>query len=130
MIIFLSIQLFITHFPIGSGAATFGSLLSEDSAHYKSIGLDISSKYIQSGIYDSNLATIIGELGLVGVILFVFLFQQMYSTTKKFSINTLYHRTLIVTIIIFAATFPVIVNGFSAMLFALALNLNPRTQEL
>ena len=124
----ISAKLCIAHFPFGSGAATFGSILSIDSPHYRALGVDINKEYIQRAIFDSNAATIIGEFGLLGLTMFAFLFRRLYLTLRTYSQNHLYHKTLLIAIIIFSITNPVMVNGFQAMLFALALNLNPNNR--
>jgi hypothetical protein len=128
LVMLISAKLCIAHFPFGSGAATFGSILSIDSPHYRALGVDINKEYIQRAIFDSNAATIIGEFGLVGLTMFAFLFRRLYLTLRTYSQNHLYHKTLLIAIIIFSITNPVMVNGFQAMLFALALNLNPNNR--
>ncbi len=129
LVILISGKLFFSYFPFGSGSATFGSILSIDSPHYRALGIDISKEYIQGGIFDSNFATIMGEFGLVGLALFSFLFRRLYLSLNSFSKNKLYHKTLLMTIIVFSLTHPVVVNGFQAMLFAVALNLNPQNRS-
>jgi O-antigen ligase len=73
------------NFPFGTGAASYGSVLSENSPVYKELGLS-NKLFFQdmTGIYDSNFATIIGEFGLFGIFLFLFHFSQLKKTYTFF----------------------------------------------
>lgn len=83
IMIFSGFSLVIEYFPIGTGAATFGSVLSLDSPVYNLLGLSRVDFFIEGwGIYDSNLATISGEFGVIGLILFYFLIPYgIYKST-------------------------------------------------
>lgn len=66
-----ALRLAIEHFPLGTGAATFGSTFSKGSNVYSQLGL-LAYPYIENGaaIFDSNLATILGEFGFIGFLIF------------------------------------------------------------
>lgn len=59
------------HFPIGTGAGTFGSVMSKGDVIYSHLGLmQYQSIANGSGIFDSNFGSIAGEYGVIGVVLF------------------------------------------------------------
>jgi hypothetical protein len=80
LMLYMSILLFIQYFPIGSGAGTFGSNFAHDSQVYVDFGVHDRFYFVEEwGIYDSNFASIIGEYGLIGIVLFIFLFKSAYN---------------------------------------------------
>ncbi len=115
---FLSGRIFIDYFPIGTGAATFGTVLSENSVVYEIYNVAHRSFFIKmDGVYDSNLATIIGEFGFIGVLLFLSLFFLMKKYPKK-----VYHKKLFVTLnlitLFYCLTTPLFMNSFFALILA------------
>ncbi len=58
----------LERFPFGWGLATFGTSMSVDSPVWWDVGL-ANTRFVleERGIYDSNLASITGELGFLGV---------------------------------------------------------------
>lgn len=64
-------MLAVENFPIGTGAGTFGSAFSHQSAVYKRVGLaDLASVQEGRGIHDSNYGSIAGEFGVIGLTFF------------------------------------------------------------
>ena len=84
IMISLSFDLATGYFPIGTGAATFGSVLAGNSVVYAILGVD-HLRFFQEGIgiYDSNLATILGEFGFIGLFIFSLYFLRFYHFYKK-----------------------------------------------
>ena len=71
----LSTQLSVIFFPIGSGAATFGSKFSDGSPVYELLGVAHRIFFVeQAGIYDSNVASLLGEYGIIGSVFYVYIF--------------------------------------------------------
>jgi hypothetical protein len=71
---YYGIELSLDHFPIGTGVATFGTILSQNSYVYEMLDLAKKSFFINDrGIYDSNIATILGELGFMGILIMFFI---------------------------------------------------------
>lgn len=87
LMFYMSLLLIGKYFPIGSGAGTFGSIFAKDSQVYKDFGVDKRFYFVEEwGIYDSNFASIMGEYGFMGIILFIILFRVCYLYLKiKFS---------------------------------------------
>lgn len=68
---YYGVQLAAMHFPIGTGAATFGSVFSAGSPIYDQLGLSAFQSIADlGGIYDSNFGSIAGEYGLLGIVAF------------------------------------------------------------
>jgi len=122
---YYSWRLFIDHFPIGTGSATFASILSQDSPVYTLLAIN-NTKWIKEaqGLYDFNLGTIAAEFGLVGIISFSVLFYK----TIKFLLRKSYdsyskHRILVTSILFILLTFKsgVFMNGYLSFLFSIFL---------
>lgn len=119
-----SFVLFNNYFPFGSGAATFGSVLSDGSQVYHQLGLSSTSFFVEMrGIYDTNWASILGEFGFIGALLFSFLIWKTYNFIRGeyTGSNKPAILSIIVILIISGITMPVFMNGYLAMLFAIFL---------
>jgi len=118
IMIYGGVKLFFDEFPIGSGASTYGSVLSKNSIIYDELGM---SKMIffdeMVGVYDSNFATIIGEFGLVGVMVYFFLIKRLIVYLKLK--NSLYSKFIIGSILLLSFTQPVFMNSYQAIFFTL-----------
>lgn len=122
-------ELFINNFPFGTGVATFGSALSEGSRVYNALGLNSTENFItMTGVYDSNLATIAGELGLVGVSIFTALSVYIYSKAK-FLLNKHYVNSIFAALLIYSMFSPVFMNYYPAVLFSLIFVLERKIKE-
>jgi len=117
---FLSGQIFVDYFPIGTGAATFGTVLSENSITYSIYNVSRRSFFINmDGVYDSNMASIIGEFGFIGVIIFVCLFSLLFlKNSKKGKVTTALIAMLFITFI-YCFVSPLFMNTFFSMVLAL-----------
>lgn len=83
LMLYMSFLLIIQYFPIGSGAGTFGSIFAHDSQVYKDFDVDHRYYFVEEwGIYDSNVASILGEYGFIGIILFFILFRSAFKNLK------------------------------------------------
>lgn len=64
-------ELALNNFPIGTGAATFGTALSHESPIYHEVGIaDLPTVSGGGGIHDSNYGSISGEFGFIGLFIF------------------------------------------------------------
>lgn len=80
----LSILIAQKCFPIGSGSATFGTVFSEGSPVYDYYNQGWRTYFTRMvGIFDSNFASVLGEFGVIGLILFSIIIIGML---KKFKI--------------------------------------------
>ena len=83
LMLYMSFLLIIQYFPIGSGAGTFGSIFAKDSQVYKDFGVSNRFYFVEEwGIYDSNFASILGEYGIIGIVLFALLFVYAYRNLR------------------------------------------------
>lgn len=71
IMVYYGVLLGVMFFPLGSGAASYGSVMSEGSLIYQMLGLsEIEFFQWMEGIYDSNAASIVGEYGFLGFLVF------------------------------------------------------------
>lgn len=81
IMVYYGFLLGVMFFPLGSGAASFGSVMSEGSLIYQSLGLgEVEFFQKLEGIYDSNFASVVGEYGFLGLFLF---FGFAYKAVSK-----------------------------------------------
>ena len=85
--IFLSGMIFYEFFPIGTGAASFGSVLANKKVYEYYNQADRYYFSNDIGLYDSNIASVVGEYGLIGIIVYFLLFKYIYKYVRK-SFNT------------------------------------------
>lgn len=124
LLLYYSVVISATNFPIGSGSASFGTKFSEGSKVYQKYGL--TSRYFteMQGVYDSNVASILGEFGIMGFIIFGFLLVLTIRKLKKSADHVYdihYFMSMIISMLVFSFTMPVFMNTYPAMLFAIAL---------
>lgn len=115
--IYLSVLILYQFFPIGGGAATFGSVLANDEI-YALYGQAERYYFINDiGIYDSNIASIVGEYGVIGILFFIAIFMALkihlktLSFYKKPMINSLFFVFLF-----FSITNPMFTNNIYILL--------------
>jgi hypothetical protein len=119
-----SLKLFISFFPFGSGAATFGSVLSENSQVYSDLGLSNKSFFLEmTGIFDSNWASLVGEFGLIGLIVFSFILYKsfIFLSNRSEELNKFIILSIIFVIVLCGLTMPVFMNGYLAIIFSVFL---------
>ncbi len=127
ILIYYGVVLSIWYFPIGSGAATYGSLLSANSVIYDQLGIG-DNYYIvnEKGTYDSNFASIMGEFGVLGFLLFYLLLRKLFRRLK----NTMHlqaHRQLMhaiyVVIFFYLVSNPIFMNSLASLIFVWVLSI-------
>ncbi len=125
LMVFYGFFLFIDFFPFGTGAATFGTVLSEFNTMevYEYIELP-ASMYIDGkvlGMYDSGLATLIAENGFIGMIpllIFIYYFFQF----NKVRLNTYYYNIFSLLTwftLLLSLTEPVLQNGLFTVFYVI-----------
>lgn len=84
IMIYYSVVLAWSRFPFGTGAGSYGTLMSDNSPVYAEIGLENSVFFLtKSGIYDSNLASLLGEFGVLGILLFAALAYWVFTIPER-----------------------------------------------
>lgn len=110
--IYLASVIFFEFFPIGTGAATFGSVLANDKVYEK---YDQADRYYfvnEIGTYDSNIASIVGEYGLLGIVIFFLLFYYSYKyLNKMFRGKNIMLTSLFIIYIFYSITNPMLTNN-------------------
>lgn len=101
IMIYLGTKLSLNYFPIGTGAGNFGTVMSTNSPVYIELGVANSYFFANSiGIYDSNIASILGEYGILGLVLIIALLIKILKHTLPHSKE---QRTTIITLILLMA---------------------------
>jgi hypothetical protein len=124
IMIYHGFQLANQFFPIGTGAATYGTVLSEGSIVYKELGID--NYYFMEefkGVYDSNLASILGEFGYLGLFLFLMLTSSINTDLElKDQSNKKYILIVLLLILIYTVTAPILMSSNMAIILALTIH--------
>ena len=125
IMIYFSFELATDRFPFGTGAATYGTVKSDDSNIYAEIGMQNSRFFIEKdGIYDSNFASLLGELGYIFMLLYYGLFIYFCLKMGKFAnekTSSEFQFVLISMFILYSVTNPVFMNTYQVFMFGLVL---------
>ncbi len=121
IMLYSGLSLFLEYFPIGTGASSFGSVLSIDSPIYYDLGVHKMKFFIDmTGIYDSNIATIAGEFGFIGFVIYFLLIRLVYIECK--TEDNKYYILLLILVLSLSSLFnPIFMNSYPAILFSLFL---------
>lgn len=124
IMIYYAFVLATDRFPFGTGAASYGTLMSDDSPIYAEIGLQNSRFFIEkSGIYDSNFASILGEFGYLGLVIYGAILVWTFATPalvykNKFKWSKGFKYTFWGAVVAYSVTIPVFMNSYPAMLLS------------
>lgn len=120
IMIYYSVINAIDYFPFGSGASTFGTVFSDDSYIYTKFGLENSMFILEKkGIYDSNLASILGEFGVLGLVLYFWLFDRFCYTASSFYRRNRY--SIFSYVVIYSITNPIFMSSILSCILAVFL---------
>lgn len=114
IIINMAAQITYLHFPIGTGAATFGTVLSDNSPVYEYFGVAHRSFFLEKrGIYDSAFASILGEYGLVGIIFYgnIIYFLKRFIVRFSSMNKSIMLNALFMAFLFYSLTNPVLTNN-------------------
>lgn len=122
IMLYFSFELASDRFPLGTGAATFGTVKSDDSAIYAEIGMQNSRFFIdKDGIYDSNFASVLGEFGYIGMFLYYTLFVYICRLLRRYkgrAVSSEFFFVIIMLMIIYSFTNPVFMNTYQIFIFS------------
>ncbi|WP_022946020.1 hypothetical protein [Pseudoalteromonas ruthenica] len=119
IMVYFSFEIANERFPLGTGAATFGTVMSDESAVYVDLGVDKSQFFIEKeGIYDSNFASLLGEFGYLGVFVYFLLFARVIRLYLGGFTAESYEFFLVFTalLLFYSLTNPVFMNTITAFL--------------
>lgn len=127
IMIYFAVELAIDRFPLGTGASTYGTVMSDDSDIYAEIGLQNSIYFIEKeGIYDSNIASLLGEFGIFGLFIFLWAMRKVailpMIMTKQYQSKQEFRFVLGILVLGYAITTPVLMNTYPAFLMALIID--------
>jgi len=125
IMIYFSFELANDRFPIGTGAATYGTVMSGDSHIYAEIGLQNSRFFVdKEGIYDSNFASILGEFGYLGLLVYflvVYLVMMTPFRVGKYQNEAEFRFVFFLLISGYSIATPIFMNTYPAFMLALVL---------
>lgn len=120
LMIYLSVIISVTYFPIGTGAATYGTVTSESSPIYSLLGVSERGPFINmQGVYDSNFASILGEFGVIGIILFYFILKYLLRIKGTSLLRKNLSKGLFLALFISSLTMPIFMNSNTALIIAI-----------
>jgi hypothetical protein len=129
IMIYNGFKIMYMYFPVGTGMATFGTSLSIGSKVYDDIKIGSRGVFdtMTGGAYDSNFASIAGEMGFVGIVLIFWLLN----TIRLFCRRTLiYHpermhyiNIIFLTVLVYFVVHPLFINAYPCMIYAVFLNI-------
>ncbi|WP_187287328.1 O-antigen ligase family protein [Kangiella koreensis] len=135
LMLYNSFVLAYQNFPFGSGVATFGTVFSEASPVYTSLGMShLPHVREMRGIFDSNFASVLGELGLVGIIVFYgllwYLALKFYHKFQSANSAKPYTMSLFCFVVVISLKGGVFMDSFVSAMLALFLVGPPHIQFL
>ena len=129
IMIYNGFKIMFMYFPVGTGMATFGTSLSIGSKVYDDIKIGSRGVFdtMTGGAYDSNFASIAGEMGFLGIVLIFWLLN----TIRLFCRRTLiYHpdrmhyiNIIFLTVLVYFVVHPLFINAYPCMIYAVFLNI-------
>ncbi|MEI6816655.1 MAG: O-antigen ligase family protein [Bacteroidota bacterium] len=129
IMIYNGFKIMYLHFPVGTGMATFGTSLSAGSKVYDDIKIGSRGVFdtMQGGAYDSNFASIAGEMGLVGVILLFWLLNSYRKFCRKVLMahpeRMHFINIIFLTVLVYFVVHPLLINAYPCMIYAVFLNM-------
>lgn len=116
----LGSRISLDYFPIGTGAATFGTVLSEGSVVYDNYGVGHRFFFKEMfGVFDSNLASVLGEFGFIGLTLFTILIVNVFSTIKRLGLRSSFFKLMVLVFILNFIFRSLLMNTSLALIFVL-----------
>jgi hypothetical protein len=124
IMIYFAFELAVDRFPLGTGAATYGTVMSDNSDVYAEIGLQNSRYFIEKdGIYDSNFASLLGEFGFLGLLIYLFVFYKVIRVPMLYSKITKsepeFRFVLFGVVFAYGITTPIFMNTYPAFILVL-----------
>ena len=103
LMIFHGFEIMEKNFPIGTGMSTFGTVLSQNSQVYYDIKfgrIPVLWNLEGSAIFDSNIASVAGEAGFLGILIMLLLLYTIFYLSKKaLQLHSKYSHCYCITII-------------------------------
>lgn len=124
LMVYNGASLAISHFPFGTGAGTFGTVLSKYNTLEVYQKVNIPSFWYESedlsGVYDSGFFSLLAENGIFGIIVMVFIVIYFFQIlAERLTLNgSRILQVLIVTMAIWSITEPVVQNGIFTVIFS------------
>ncbi len=99
IMVYYSAILAADNFPMGVGAGNYGTVMSEGGFVYQDLGLANMTFFVKmEGIFDSNMASLLGEYGVLGIVLYYYF---LISLLKALEVDS---RLLLVFLVSMAFT--------------------------
>lgn len=106
----------LKYFPFGTGGGTFGSPLSLGSKVYSEVGIASWPSVITgSGIHDSGIGSLLGEYGVIGLIILTYFLYRLFSLRSLYLTSKDIYFLLLLTF--FLSFFRGVVSSYFYALF-------------
>jgi hypothetical protein len=123
LMIYNGTSLAVSHFPFGTGAATFGTVLSKYNTLEVYQKVSIPSFWYEgeelSGVYDSGFFSLLAENGFVGIVvmILVMIYFSKYLAARVNANGKGILDVLAITMVLWSVTEPVIQNGIFTVIY-------------
>ncbi len=122
MMIAGAFSLSMAYFPFGSGAASFGTALSQGSVAYSMAGISGTRFYNDFvGVFDSNFASILGEFGFAGLVLNVVFIYLLIKKCYSGKISAGHGVFWFIQFSLLVMTSPILMSSYMAVMVPLFL---------
>lgn len=120
IMLYNSAKLSLIHFPFGAGWATFGTLFSTDSNTYETLGIG-GLRWIEEGvgIYDSYWASLVGEIGVIGLLWTLYLLKMSLVPYKENTPENKPSEFIFILTIIYAFAYPILSHSWMSMIIVI-----------
>lgn len=125
---FTSLRVAQDHYPLGSGFATYGTHYSKESyspiyRKYRISKIYGLSKSFNSFVSDTQWPAILGELGFIGLVIYIIMFYVFFDIVKQNIANTFEKKRVLYLAFVLLLTqslgAPILFNASSSAIFVL-----------
>lgn len=127
LILTSGIRLAIENFPYGAGFGTFASKADVGMKLFQDLGIDQHYAIKQQrGLHDSSVAVILGQLGVIGLVMYLYIVKLLLSKQAEFKNCA---NTVMVFFFILGLVTPFFFSAIMAMVVILSIKITLQTRD-